>query len=93
MKQILIAMVFMSAAVAVQAQAPAKELTPQQKLMGTCNKEATGLKGDERKKKMSACLADGKKRQQEVMKACAAENKGKKGNEYKAAQKECLSKG
>lgn len=70
-----------------------KELTPQQMLMGTCNKEAAGLKGDERKKKVSECLADGKKRQQEKMKACAAENKGKKGEEYKKAQKECLSKG
>lgn len=80
------------------AQAPAaaasapKELTAQQKLMGTCNAEAKGLKGEEHKKKMSTCLADGKKRQQEVMKACAAENKGKKGEEYKAAQKACLSK-
>lgn len=92
MKFILFAIAFMTAA-AVHAQAPAKELTPQQKLMGTCNKEATDLKGEERKKKMSACLADGKKRQQEVMKACAAENKGKKGDAYKAAQKECLSKG
>jgi hypothetical protein len=71
----------------------AKELTPQQKLMGTCNAEAKGLKGEEHKKKMSTCLADGRKRQQEVMKACAAENKGKKGAEYKAAQKECLTKG
>ena len=70
-----------------------KELTPQQKLMGTCNAEAKGLKGEEHKKKMQACLSDGKKRQQEVMKACAAENKGKKGQEYKDAQKACLSKG
>src|SRR5690348_3998025 len=53
-----------------------KELTPQQKLMGTCNTEAKGLKGEEHKKKMQTCLSDGKKRQQEVMKACAAENKG-----------------
>jgi hypothetical protein len=75
------------------AHAADKELTPQQKLMSTCNKEATGLKGEDRKKKMSECLSDGKKRQQEVMKACAAQNKGKKGDEYKKAQKECLSKG
>lgn len=74
------------------AHAADKELTPQQKLMGTCNKEAAGLKGDERKKKVSECLANGKKRQQEVMKACAAQNKGKKGDDYKKAQKECLSK-
>lgn len=93
MKNVLIAVALTAAFAAAHAQAPAKELTPQQKLMGTCNKEATGLKGDERKKKMSTCLADGRKRQQEVMKACAVQNKGKKGDEYKAAQKECLSKG
>lgn len=93
MKHVLIAAALTAAFSIAYAQAPAKELTPQQKLMGTCNKEATGLKGDERKKKMSTCLADGRKRQQEVMKACAAENKGKKGDAYKSAQKECLSKG
>jgi hypothetical protein len=93
MKNVLIAVACAAAFAAAYAQAPAKELTPQQKLMGTCNKEAAGLKGEEHKKKMSTCLADGKKRQQEVMKACAAQNKGKKGDEYKAAQKECLSMG
>ncbi len=101
MKRILIAAV-LGLAFAAQAQTPtpsaaaskpAKELSPQQALMGTCNKEAAGLKGDEYKKKRDTCLADGKTRQQEVMKACAAANKGKKGDEYKAAQKECLSKG
>jgi len=92
MKYLLIAAALAAALSAAHAQAPAKELTPQQKLMGVCNKEAAGLKGEERKKKMSTCLADGRKRQQEVMKACAAQNKGKKGAEYKAAQKECLSK-
>lgn len=66
--------------------------TAQQQLMATCNKEAEGMKGDERKKKMSACLSDGRKRQQEKMKMCAAENKGKKGEEYKTAQAECLKK-
>jgi hypothetical protein len=93
MRNILIALALTAAFATAHAQAPTKELTPQQKLMGTCNKAATGLKGDERKKKMSTCLADGKKRQQEVMKACATQNKGKKGEEYKAAQKDCLSKG
>jgi hypothetical protein len=44
----------------------------QQRLMGVCNMEAAGLKGDEFKRKRDTCLADGRKRQQEVMKACAA---------------------
>jgi len=92
MSKLIVALVVSLATCAAWAQAPKKELTPQQRLMGTCNKEAAGLKGDERKKKVSECLADGKKRQQELMKSCAAQNKGKKGEEYKAAQKECLSK-
>ncbi len=34
----------------------AKKETPQQAKMTACNKEATGKKGDERKKFMSECL-------------------------------------
>lgn len=64
----------------------------QNNLMKTCNKEAEGKKGDERKAFMKTCLSDGKKQQQERMKACAMENKGKKGEEYKKAQSECLKK-
>ena len=44
------------AAPAAAASAPAAEKTPQQSKMATCNKEAEGKKGDERKAKMSACL-------------------------------------
>lgn len=40
----------------VQAQAPKKELTPQQKRMGECAHEAKGKKGDEYRKSMSECL-------------------------------------
>lgn len=95
MKKLVTIIFALAASIGAQAQTdkPSKELTSQQKLMGACNKEVAGLKGDERKTKLSACLSDGKKRQQEVMKACAAQNKGKKGDQYKAAQKECLSKG
>lgn len=64
----------------------------QQSLMGTCNKEATGKKGQERKDFMKACLSDGKKRQQERLKTCNVEVKGKKGDERKAALSECLKK-
>src|SRR5688572_10001969 len=81
-KLITVALVGFCLSIAAHAQAK-KEPTAQQALMGTCNKEAgeKSLKGDERKKFMSTCLADGRKRQNEKMKACAAENKGKKGNE------------
>jgi hypothetical protein len=66
--------------------------TDQQNLMGTCNKEATGKKGDERKAFMKTCLADGKKQQQERMKTCNAEASGKKGDDRKKFMSECLRK-
>jgi len=64
----------------------------QQNLMGTCNTEATGKKGDERKAFMSSCLSDGKKRQQEKMKMCNTDATGKKGDERKAFMSDCLKK-
>lgn len=75
------------------AAAFAQAQTAQQSLMKTCNAEAAGKKGQERKDFMKTCLSNGQKRQQERMKACAAQNKGKKGDEYKKAQADCLKKG
>jgi hypothetical protein len=69
-----------------------KAPTAQQKLMGTCNTEAAGKKGDERKEFMKSCLSDGKKRQQERMKTCNVDATGKKGDERKAFMSECLKK-
>lgn len=66
--------------------------TAQQSLMATCNKEAVGKKGDERKQFMSSCLSDGKKRQQEKMKTCNTEATGKKGDERKKFMSECLKR-
>ena len=69
--------------------------TTQQTKMGTCNKEAAGKKGDERKAFMKECLsakADAKQAQQGKMKTCNAEAKGKKGDERKAFMSECLKK-
>jgi hypothetical protein len=80
------------------AQAPvvpasaAKAPSAQQSLMATCNKEATGKKGEERKAFMKTCLADGKKQQQERMKSCNAEAKGTRGDARKAFMSECLKK-
>ena len=80
-----------------------KAKTPQQTKMGTCNKDATGKTGDERKAFMKECLsakpaaaepaADGKTAQQSKMKTCNADAKTKalKGDERKAFMKECLS--
>lgn len=68
---------------------------PQHARMSACNKEAgeKNLKGDERKKFMSECLAAHKKSQQEKMTTCnkSATEKGLKGDERKKHMKECLS--
>jgi hypothetical protein len=68
--------------------------TPQQEKMAACNKEAAdkNLKGDERKKFMSACLSAAKKTQQEKMTACnkQAGEKNLKGDERKKFMAECL---
>ena len=69
-----------------------KPKTAQQQLMGTCNTEATGKKGDDRKAFMKSCLSDGKKRQQERMKSCNIDATGKKGDERKAFMSDCLKK-
>ena len=78
---------------AVETVAPAK--SAQQNKMVTCNADATGKKGDERKAFMKECLsaAPAKKAtpQQEKMKACNTEATGKKGDERKAFMKTCLS--
>jgi hypothetical protein len=100
MKQILIACIAFSmsaAAFAAPAQtaAPAAK-TEQQNKMVTCNAEATGKKGDERKAFMKTCLSAAPAKaaptpQQQKMKTCNAEAAGKKGDERKAFMKTCLS--
>jgi hypothetical protein len=67
--------------------------TPQQNKMATCNKDAAGKKGAERKAFMKECLSAKKTvTQQEKMKTCNHDATGKKGAERKAFMKECLSK-
>ena len=71
----------------------AAEPTAQQSKMGSCNKDAAGKKGDERKAFMKECLSAKKPAaQQDKMKSCNADATGKKGDERKAFMKECLSK-
>ena len=74
-------------------------MTPQQEKMAACNKDAgaKNLKGDERKKFMSECLAADKpsaaqKAQQEKMTACNKEagDKALKGDERKKFMSTCL---
>ncbi|GAB1394648.1 PsiF family protein [Rhodocyclaceae bacterium] len=76
-----------------------KPATPQQQRMRDCNKDAAGMKGDERKGFMKQCLGgkqaaakDARSVQQEKMKTCNANaaTKGLKGPERKAFMSDCL---
>jgi len=72
----------------------AKPRTAQQNKMATCNAQAQGKTGDERKAFMKECLsakADGRAAQQEKMKKCNAEAKGKTGDERRKFMSSCLS--
>ena len=67
-------------------------MTAQQTKMGSCNKQATGKAGDERKAFMKTCLSAGAPMtQQGKMKKCNVDATGKKGDERKAFMKTCLS--
>ena len=70
--------------------------TAQQEKMSTCNAQAAGKKGDERKAFMKSCLsakpAAAPATQQEKMKVCNKEAAGKKGDERKAFMSDCLKK-
>ena len=77
-----------------KAAAPAAAPTAQQSKMTTCNKDASGMKGDERKTFMKTCLSAAKPMtQQDKMKSCNADTKAKtlKGDERKSFMKGCLS--
>jgi hypothetical protein len=105
MKKIFIACVALSISAAAAfaapaAQAPAAATAPaaktaQQSKMTTCNADAAGKKGDERKAFMKTCLsapaAAAPMTQQQKMKSCNADATGKKGDERKAFMKSCLS--
>ena len=76
------------------ADAPAAK-TAQQSKMTTCNKDATGKTGDERKAFMKACLSAktaAPETQQGKMKTCNVDAKGMKGDERKKFMSECLKK-
>ena len=96
MKQLLsLAALGMALALGSAHAAEEKAPTKQQTKMATCNKEATGMKGDERKAFMKSCLSnkpEAEATQQSKMKTCNAEAAGKKGAERKTFMSECLKK-
>ncbi|WP_038496596.1 PsiF family protein [Janthinobacterium agaricidamnosum] len=86
----------LSCAFAAAPDAAPVAKTAQQTRMTTCNADATGKKGDERKAFMKECLSAkpalaAAPSQQTKMKTCNADAAGKKGDERKAFMKSCLS--
>lgn len=76
---------------------PAFAANAQQGKMASCNKDAAGKAGDDRKAFMKDCLsakpaAAAPATQQEKMKSCNVDATGKKGDDRKAFMKQCLSK-
>jgi len=93
MKKLIVAAIALCCASAYAAD-PAPAKNSQQSKMTTCNAEAAGKKGDERKAFMKECLSAkpaAPVTQQDKMKTCNADAAGKKGDERKAFMKECLS--
>ena len=97
----LLTLVALGLALSFGAHAEDKAKTPQQTKMATCNKDATGKKGDERKAFMKTCLsakaetpvaANAKETQQTKMKTCNVDAADKKGAERKKFMSECLKK-
>jgi len=93
MKKLVLALALLCPAMMVHAA------TAQQSKMTTCNKDATGKKGDERKAFMKECLsakpvAEEKTltTQQDKMRTCNADAKGMKGDERKKFMSGCLKK-
>ena len=98
MKKLLFASLLALPFLSLHGAAGAAEATAQQNKMKTCNADATGKKGDERKAFMKECLSakpaaapEPKLTQQDKMKKCNADATGKKGDERKAFMKACLS--
>ncbi len=100
MKKLVVTCVALSMSAFAFAQAPATPAAPaaktaQQSKMVTCNADASGKKGDERKTFMKECLSakpvKAPTAQQTKMKTCNADATGKKGDERKAFMKTCLS--
>jgi hypothetical protein len=95
-----LALLFSASAMAAAADPAAAPKTAQQSKMVSCNADASGKKGDERKAFMKDCLsakpvaaasAPPLNSQQNKMKTCNADATGKKGDERKAFMKTCLS--
>lgn len=85
----LFAMTMMALFAALATPAFAAE-NPQQARMKACNTEATGKKGDDRKKFMSMCLSEKKKASESKMGSCNTKSKGMTGDARKKFMSDCM---
>ena len=72
------------------AYAADAKMTPQQEKMKTCNTEAAGKTGDERKAFMKTCLSAKPEKKESKMAMCNKKTAGMKAEERKKAQSECM---
>lgn len=81
-----------SGARAEDRKAEERKVNPQHQRMADCNKAALdkGMKGEERKTFMGACLKDKQLAQQNKLKKCNADAAGMKGEERKTFLSACL---
>lgn len=70
--------------------AQAMEKMSQQDKMKSCNAEAAGKKGDERKAFMKDCLSAQPAKAESKMSMCNKKTAGMKGDDRKKAQSECM---
>jgi hypothetical protein len=66
------------------------KMTPQQEKMKTCNADAAGKTGDERKAFMKTCLSAKPAKAESKMAMCNKKTAGLKAEERKKAQSECM---
>jgi len=69
------------------------KMTPQQEKMKSCNAEAAGKTGDERKAFMKTCLSAKPAKKESKIAMCNRKTAGMKGEERAKAQSECMKGG
>ncbi|HEY7943854.1 MAG: PsiF family protein [Burkholderiales bacterium] len=79
-----------STAYAADTKAADTKMTPQQEKMKSCNADATGKTGDERKAFMKTCLSAKPAKKESKMAMCNKKTAGMKADERKKAQSECM---
>jgi hypothetical protein len=77
-------------ALAADTKAADAKMTPQQEKMKTCNADAAGKTGDERKAFMKTCLSAKPAKAESKMAMCNKKTAGLKAEERKKAQSECM---